>query len=232
MRIGSFHQLWPHLFGDIFSPHFYFHGFQGKKHYCLHILGPPLQHLDFSLRTFKMLLCRETFSKRDVISCRKKKEEKKKPAHFERCCLQSPSLPFPRAVPSWHHSSAVRRSGTVGRSLAARRQSACRAPPAATWPAFPTAGSLSWQPGKNKQGSLSSSLSIYNTAELNKSPHSERKSQTLRRVLHLHRYFHNYCLKTFKDSASNFQRLGQATQFLNTHPHALREGIHFYYSNF
>lgn len=63
-------------------------------------------------------------------------------------------------------------------------------------------------------------------------PSPERKSQTLRRVLHLHRYFHNYCLKTFKDSASNFQRLGQATQFLNTHPHALREGIHFYYSTF
>lgn len=161
--------VWGYLF-----PHFYFHGFQGKKHYCLHVLGPPLQHLDLSLRTFKTLLCRETFSKKDAISCRKK-DEKKKPAHFERCCLPSPSLPFPRAVPSWHHSSAARRSGTVGRSSAARRQSACRAPPAATWLAFPTAGSLSWQPGKNKQGSLSSSLSIYNTAELNKSPQSSKK---------------------------------------------------------
>lgn len=37
----------------------------------------------------------------------------------------------------------------------------------------------------------------------------------------------------FKDSASNFQGVGQATEFLNSHPHALREGyIHFYYSTF
>lgn len=67
-----------------FSPQaFYFHGFQGKKHYCLHVSGPPLQHLDLLiLRAFKMLPCRETSSKTDVISGRKKKEEKKRPPHF------------------------------------------------------------------------------------------------------------------------------------------------------
>lgn len=43
----------------------------------------------------------------------------------------------------------------------------------------------------------------------------------------------HHCLKMLKDSASNFQGVGQATQFLNTHPHVLREGdINFYYSTF
>lgn len=161
----------------IFIPYFYFHGFQGKKHYCLHVSGPPLQHLDLlSLRTFKLQLCRETFSKK---RCNMQKEKEKSP-RFEKkySAVRRVSVcHFATEVPSWHHSSAAQRSGTEGRRLAARRRSACRAPRAGTWPAFPKAGSLSWQPGKTKHGFIIIQLTTEHNLRSHPSP--ETKCQTL-----------------------------------------------------
>lgn len=159
------------------------------------------------------------------------------PPHFgkkrKKLFAELQSATSPTEVPSWHHSSVAQRSGTVGRRMAGQPQSACKALQAATWQGFPTAESLSWQPGKAKQHH-------YHTAYIQSEP-ANKLSPVLKEK------FQSHCPSTLNESVFHFPQIlsvllpedteGQCLKLpesrtnhtVSYHPGALREGdINFY----